>query len=84
MKRRHFIRLIGCGVPWPLDVAIIHTDPLFYTERQRMAALAKSLRLPTVYGLREHAEDGGLMSYGIDLLANWRRAADFVDKMLKG
>jgi putative ABC transport system substrate-binding protein len=73
-------RLANDGV----DVAIIHTDPLFFTERQRLAALAEALRLPAVYGLREHAEDGGLMSYGIDIRANWRRAADFVDKILKG
>jgi putative tryptophan/tyrosine transport system substrate-binding protein len=75
-----FQRLANDGA----DLAIIHTDPLFYTERRRMAALAEALRLPVVYGLREHTEAGGLMSYGIDLLANWRRAADFVDRMLKG
>src|SRR5262245_4341934 len=67
-----------------VDVAIIHTDPLFYTERQRVAALAETLRLPAVYGLREHVEEGGLISYGIDLRANWRRAADLVDRILKG
>jgi len=66
------------------EVAVVHTDPLFYTERRRIAALAEVLRLPVVYGLREHAEEGGLLSYGIDLRANWGRAADFVDKMLKG
>ena len=49
-----------------------------------MAAVAEALKLPAVYGLREHSEDGGLMSYGIDLRANWRRAAEFVDQILKG
>ena len=73
-------RLVNDGV----DVAIVPTDPLFFSERQRMAALADALRLPAVYGLRDHTEVGGLMSYGIDLLANWRRAADFADKLLKG
>jgi putative tryptophan/tyrosine transport system substrate-binding protein len=67
-----------------VDVAVIHADPLFYAARQQLAALAEALRLPAVYGLREHAEDGGLMSYGMGLRANWRRAADFVDKILKG
>jgi putative ABC transport system substrate-binding protein len=54
------------------------------TERQRIAALLAALRLPAVYGLRQHTEDGGLISYGIDLLANWRHAADLVDRILKG
>jgi ABC-type uncharacterized transport system substrate-binding protein len=67
-----------------VQVVVVHTDPMFYTERRRMASLAEALNLPVVYGLREHTEDGGLMSYGIDLRGNWRRAADFVDKILKG
>ncbi|WP_197090767.1 ABC transporter substrate-binding protein [Bradyrhizobium sp. LTSP849] len=67
-----------------IDIAIIPTDPLFLTERQRIAALLAALRLPAVYGLREHAEVGGLISYGIDLLANWRHAADLVDRILNG
>jgi putative tryptophan/tyrosine transport system substrate-binding protein len=59
-------------------------DPMFLAERQRIATLAIAARLPTMFGLREHVESGGLMSYGIDLRANFRRAADFVDKILKG
>jgi putative ABC transport system substrate-binding protein len=41
-------------------------------------------RLPTMFGFRENVVDGGLMSYGIDLRESWRRAAAFVDKILKG
>ena len=41
-------------------------------------------RLPTMFGFREHVDDGGLMSYGTDVRASFRRAADFVDKILKG
>ncbi len=41
-------------------------------------------RLPAVYGFREHAEDGGLMSYGINLRENFRRAAAYVAKILRG
>jgi putative ABC transport system substrate-binding protein len=37
-----------------------------------------------MYGLREHAEAGGLVSYGVAILENWRRSAYFVDKILKG
>jgi len=40
--------------------------------------------LPTMYGLREHADAGGLVSYGTSILENWRRAAYFVDRILKG
>ena len=50
----------------------------------RIAELASRAQLPVVYGLREHVEDGGLISYGIDLRENWRRTAAYVDKILKG
>ena len=67
-----------------VEAAVIPTDALFVNERQRIAAVLTDLRLPAVYGLRQHTEAGGLISYGIDLLANWRHAADFVDKILAG
>jgi putative ABC transport system substrate-binding protein len=57
---------------------------MFLNERRRIAELAIAARLPAVYGLREHVEDGGLMSYGVDLRENFRRAAAYVDKILKG
>ena len=41
-------------------------------------------RLPTVFNFREHVEDGGLISYGIELRQNYRRSAYFVDRILKG
>ena len=59
-------------------------DPMFLAERQRIGILAIAARLPTMFGFREHVESGGLMSYGIDLRANFRRAGDYVDKILKG
>jgi putative ABC transport system substrate-binding protein len=49
-----------------------------------MAALAMTARLPTMYSFRENVEADGLMSYGIVLREAWRRAAVFVDKILKG
>ena len=48
-----------------------------------MAELAIAARLPVVYGFREHVEAGGLMSYGVDLRETWRRAAAYVDKILR-
>jgi putative tryptophan/tyrosine transport system substrate-binding protein len=46
--------------------------------------MAARSQLPTMYDLREYVEVGGLMSYGPDILEIWRRAAVFVDKILKG
>lgn len=65
-------------------IAIALADPIFLNERRRMAELAIAAQLPVVYGFREHVEAGGLMSYGIDVRANFRRAAAYVDKILKG
>jgi ABC-type uncharacterized transport system substrate-binding protein len=59
-------------------------DGMFLSERKRIALLAMAARLPTMFGLRQNVEDGGLMSYGIDLRESWRRTAAFVDKILKG
>src|SRR2546422_8345063 len=57
---------------------------MFLSERKRIALFAMAERLPTVFGFRENVEDGGLMSYGVNLRESWRRAATFVDKILKG
>jgi putative ABC transport system substrate-binding protein len=57
---------------------------LFMAQRQRIAALAAKHRLPAMYGLREFPDVGGLMAYGPDRAVMFRRAADYVDKILKG
>jgi ABC-type uncharacterized transport system substrate-binding protein len=62
---------------------IISTARLF-SSRKRFAELAVKHRLPTVAGLREYAEAGGLASYGTDYPDLFRHAATFVDKILKG
>jgi putative ABC transport system substrate-binding protein len=59
-------------------------DALFFSERARIASAALSARLPTMFGFRDHVKAGGLMSYGVDLTANYRRAAVFADRILKG
>jgi putative ABC transport system substrate-binding protein len=46
--------------------------------------LAAAARLPTIFAKRDRVEGGGLASYGVDQRENYRRAADYVDKMLKG
>jgi putative ABC transport system substrate-binding protein len=56
----------------------------FTTHRRRIINLALDARLPTIFFLRQSAEDGGLMSYGTNQVENYRRAATYVDKILKG
>ena len=57
---------------------------VFFAHAKRIADLATGHRLPTMFGLRPLAEAGGLMSHGPDLNDIWRRAATYVDKILKG
>jgi putative ABC transport system substrate-binding protein len=57
---------------------------MFYAERTRIAELAAESRVPAIYPVREYAGAGGLMAYGINLGESFRRAATFVDKILKG
>jgi putative ABC transport system substrate-binding protein len=59
-------------------------NPFVYGQRRQILDLAARQRLPGAYGFREFAEGGGLVYYGTDLPAMWRRAATFVDKILKG
>jgi putative ABC transport system substrate-binding protein len=59
-------------------------DPLVNTHRVRINTLALATRLPTMHTLRESVEAGGLMSYGANLPDLFRRAAEFIDKILRG
>jgi len=59
-------------------------DPLVTTNRNRLGILAVGARLPTMHGNRENVDAGGLISYGPNLPYLHRRAADFVDKILRG
>ena len=59
-------------------------DGMFFLHRTRIAALAAKYRLPAIFAQRQHADAGGLMAYGSSLRDNFRRAATFVDKILKG
>jgi putative ABC transport system substrate-binding protein len=67
-------------------VAMVFTlaDAMILNERKRIALLAAAARLPTMFSFRQNVEDGGLMSYGIELRESWRRSAVFVSKILKG
>ena len=57
---------------------------MFFSERRRLLDLAAKNRLPAMYTLREFVDAGGLMSYGPSLPDLFRRAATYVDKILKG
>src|SRR5262249_62321782 len=56
----------------------------FFAERKRIVELAAKYRLPAIYPQKEFVDDGGLMSYGADYDDLYRRAAVYVDKILKG
>ena len=60
------------------------TSPFFFSERKRIVDLADKYRLPTIYFQKECVDEGGLMSYGADYDDLFRRAAGYVDKILKG
>ena len=66
------------------DALFVTPEPLVFTNRTRINILAAAARLPTIYGFREYVEAGGLVSYGTNLPDQFRRAGDFVDKILRG
>ena len=66
------------------DGVVVQSDPIFFTARKQIVELAAKNRLPAVYHAREVVEIGGLLSYGGSLDYQFRRAAMYVDKILKG
>src|SRR6266545_5082502 len=66
------------------DGLYVVADPLVNTHRARIHTLAMGARLPAIYNAKEHVEAGGLMSYGPNFPELYRRAAEYVDKILRG
>ena len=66
------------------DGLLLESDPVFNINRANVIKLAAKNRLPAIYPERRWVEDGGMMGYGTDLIEVARRAATFVDKILKG
>jgi len=66
------------------EALFVALDPFFGIHRAQLRDLAAKSRLPAMYGSREYPEGGGLMSYGPDYRDSFRRAATYVDKILKG
>jgi putative ABC transport system substrate-binding protein len=75
-----FAAIVGSRV----EAMIVAADPFFDVQRSQIAALSIKSRLTTIFSNREFTEAGGLMSYGQDLPDQYRRAAAYVDKILRG
>jgi len=63
---------------------IVLADTMFLSQRGQIAALAVKHRLPAMFNYREYVEAGGPIAYGPRLADQWRRVAEFADKILKG
>ena len=66
------------------DVLVNLNDPFLFTARKLVVDSVRAMRVPAVYGYREYVEDGGLISYGTSIIDTYRRAAQYVDRILKG
>jgi len=84
IRRAEDIALAFEGLKGRADALYIMPDPLLFTNRLRINTLALGARLPTIHSLREYVEASGLISYGANWPHQWRRAADYVDKILRG
>jgi putative ABC transport system substrate-binding protein len=97
MTRRFGLELIAAEARRPDEIALafdifkgrtdalyIINDAIFTHSQLRIVTLALAARLPTMYSQREYVDAGGLMSFGTNLTDQWRRAADYVDKILRG
>ena len=67
-----------------VGAVVVRADPMFFGPRKRLAELALTNRIPTLFERREYAEAGGLVGYGPSLVEQFGHAASFVDKILKG
>jgi len=66
------------------DAALVLGAPVLISQRKKIADLMVKNRLPATYNVAEYVEAGGLMSYGVSVIDLYRRAATYVDKILKG
>jgi putative tryptophan/tyrosine transport system substrate-binding protein len=84
IQRSEQLHSVFDAVKGRADALYVLPVPVLFANRARINTLALSARLPTLHGVREYVEAGGLMSYGPNWLSMWRRAADLVDKILRG
>ena len=83
---KHYrLGIISTGTnPRSANAVTLFADTFFVQQLQQIAQVALKQRVPSIYTIHEYVEVGGLMSYGADLVDNFRRAATYVDKILKG
>jgi putative ABC transport system substrate-binding protein len=84
IRRAEDIRAAFEGAKGHAQALYVMPDPVLFTHRLRINTLALGARLPTMHSLREYVEASGLISYGANWPYQWRRAADYVDKILRG
>jgi putative ABC transport system substrate-binding protein len=84
IRRAEEIASAFTGLSGPADALYVVADPLVNTNRSRIHTLAMAARVPAIYNSREHVEAGGLISYGPNFSALYARAAEFVDRILRG
>jgi putative ABC transport system substrate-binding protein len=75
---------LGAIKSGPRNALSVVEEPLTFDNRALIFAYALKHHIPSIFGLKEYVDDGGLMSYGISLPDLYRRAAVYVDKILKG
>jgi putative ABC transport system substrate-binding protein len=75
---------LRCTVFAGVSGVVVLGDGMFWNHRRDIVTLVNAARLPAIYPEREYVEDGGLMAYGANAPDNFRRAADNVDRLLKG
>jgi putative ABC transport system substrate-binding protein len=68
----------------PVQALLVLSDPMLNASRQRISDAVMKARVPAIYEFKEFVEAGGLMSYGTDILAVYRRIGVYVDKIFKG
>jgi putative ABC transport system substrate-binding protein len=84
IRRAEDIALAFDALKGRADALYVCGNPFVYAHRIRINTLAQGARLPTIYNSRELIAAGGLMSYGPNFPDLYRRAADLVDKILRG
>src|SRR5262249_28344447 len=77
-------RSFDAAARWHADAAVVGSDTVMQTNQSLVVKLAAEHRMPAIYTFRDFVDAGGLASYGVSLPDLYRRAADYVDRILKG